>query len=145
MPTSVERIDTEEGWDAAVPIIRQLWSHEDEEFVRSWREEDDYQLYGLYDTAADDPDHDDLVAVAGVSIQRVLHHVRHAWIHDFVVDEPYRGEGNGAALLAWVEDWARERDCEYVALACTDENDAGREFYEAQELAVWGQVMEREL
>ncbi|WP_436928509.1 GNAT family N-acetyltransferase [Halosimplex halobium] len=153
MPTRVREVTTDEGWDEAVPILRQLWSHVDEAFVRGWRAEDDYRLFGLYETdgahgADDGPEAtggETLVAVAGVSVQRVLHHERHLWVHDFVVDEPRRGEGYGTELLDWLEEWARDRDCENLALACRAGNDAGREFYESRELEVWGQVLEREL
>ena len=136
--TTVERLTTDEEWDEAVPIIRQLWSHEDEEFVRSWREEDDYELYGYHVDGR-------LVAVAGVSVQRVLHHRRHAWIHDVVVDEDHRSEGHGAALLSWIKEWAAERDCEYVALANVLDNDEARELYEDNGMETWGYVVETEL
>ena len=156
MARLIREVTSDEGWDEAIPVVRQLWSHRDEEFVRSWREEDDYRLFGMceYDgdgraEGADESGTDgasgELVAVAGISIQRVLHHVRHVWIHDFVVDESRRGEGLGTELLRWVEEWGRDRDCEYVALGCVDDNDAAREFYEESGLEVWGQVMEREL
>jgi GNAT superfamily N-acetyltransferase len=148
MPTEVRELTTDAEWDAAVPILRQLWSHVDDAFVREWREEDDYRLFGLSeraDAAGDGGADDAPVAVAGVSVQRVLHHERHLWVHDFVVDEPRRGEGFGSELLDWLDGWARERDCEHLALACWDDNDAGREFYESEGLAVWGQVLERDL
>ncbi|WP_135365249.1 GNAT family N-acetyltransferase [Halosimplex halophilum] len=152
MPTRVREVTTDEGWDEAVPILRQLWSHVDDAFVRGWREEDDYRLFGLYETDGGDaadgtgagPD-GTLVAVAGVSVQRVLHHERHLWVHDFVVDEPRRGEGFGSELLDWLDGWARDRGCENLALACWAENDEGRAFYESEGLDVWGQVLEREL
>lgn len=134
----VEELTTDGQWDAAVPILQQLWSHEDESFVRAFRDEDGYRLFGLYDEG-------DLVAVAGVSIQRVLHHRRHAWIHDLVVDEPRRSEGHGAKLLAWLEEWASDRDCEYLALANVLDNDAGLAFYEDNGLERWGYVVEKEL
>lgn len=153
MPTEVREVTTDEGWDEAVPVLRQLWNHVDDAFVREWRDEEDYRLFGLYEVERDgtsaaipgDGDDGDLVAVAGVSIQRVLHHERHLWVHDFVVDEPRRGEGLGRALLDWLDGWVRERDCEHLALACWTENDAGRAFYESEGLEVWGRVMEREL
>ena len=139
--TTVERLTSGEEWDAAVPILRQLWSHESEAFVRSWREEDDYELYGMCETDA----RDELVAVAGISVQRVLHHRRHAWIHDLVVDEAHRGEGYGAEFLFWIEEWADERDCEYVALANVLDNDDALAFYEDNGMERWGYVVEREL
>ncbi|WP_135851799.1 GNAT family N-acetyltransferase [Halorussus salinus] len=133
--TRVEELTTEAEWTAALPILRQLWTDADEAFVRSWADEDDYRLFGLL---ADEV----LVAVAGVSIQRVLHHARHAWIHDFVVDETHRGEGHGAALLDFVESWAEDRDCEYVALAVRGGNDDALDFYEAEGMDRWGHVVE---
>ena len=151
MPTQVREVTTDEGWDEAIPVIRQLWSTESEAFVRSWREEEDYRLFGLYETGEEEtvteegPADETLVAVAGVSVQRVLHHERHLWVHDFVVDESRRGEGFGTALLEWLDDWARERDCENLALACITDNDEARAFYESQGLDVWGHVMEREI
>lgn len=136
--TWVTRLTTDDEWDEAVPVLQQLWTDHDESFVRSFRDEEGYHLLGRYADGT-------LVAVAGVSIQRVLHHVRHAWIHDFVVDEDNRRAGHGEALLSHVESWARERDCEYVALALRDGNDAGREFYETLDVEQWGAVMEKEL
>ncbi len=134
----VEALTTDDEWTAAVPILRQLWSDADESFVRSFRDEDDYHLLGLHAG-------NELVAVAGVSVQRVLHHARHAWVHDFVVDEAHRGQGVGSELLAAVEDWATERDCEYVALAVRDGNVAAEAFYEDNGVERWGAVMETEL
>lgn len=140
--TRVERIEGDAQWDAAVPILRQLWTDADESFVRSWRDDDEYRLFGLY--AREDGD-EELAAVAGVSVQRVLHHRRHAWIHDFVTDEAWRGEGLGAELLAFVESWAEDRDCEYVALAATLDNEGAVDFYEREGLERFGYVLETEL
>lgn len=152
MPTRVHEVTTDEGWNEAIPVIRQLWRHESEAFVRSWREEDDYRLFGLYETDEessverdDVTDSETLVAVAGVSIQRVLHHERHLWVHDFVVDEQRRGEGFGGELLEWLDAWARGRGCENLALACVADNGEARSFYESRGLDVWGHVMEREI
>jgi hypothetical protein len=47
--TTVRELTTDAEWDAAVPLLRQLWSDADPAFVRSWREEDGYHLFGLYD------------------------------------------------------------------------------------------------
>lgn len=140
----VEALTTDEQWEAAVDVLLQLWSHEDETFVRGFREEDDYRPLGLYDDV-NGTDEERLVAVAGVSIQRVLHHRRHAWVHDLVVDEALRGQGYGAELLERLEEWARERDCECLALANALDNDDGLAFYEREGMERWGYVVEREL
>lgn len=136
--TRFAELDTDDEWEAGVPLLTQLWSHEDESFVRPFREEDDYRLLGLYEGGA-------LVAVAGVSVQRVLHHARHAWVHDLVVDEPRRSEGFGAELLDHLEAWARERDCEYLVLASRLGNEEAMSFYEDNGLERWGYVVETEL
>jgi len=146
MPTAVREVTTDERWDEAVPILRQLWSHVDEPFVHEWREEDDYRLFGCYETAGPEgAGSETLVAVAGVSVQRVLHHERHLWVHDFIVDEPRRGEGFGSELLDRLAEWGRDRDCEHLSLACRDGNDDARAFYESEGLDAWGAVLEREL
>lgn len=145
--TRVEELRTEAEWTAALPVLRQLWTDADDEFVRSWSTEDDYRLFGLLAESDDgrSTGTDELVAVAGISVQRVLHHARHAWIHDFVVDEAHRGQGFGRELLGFVESWADDRDCEYVALAVRDGNDDALEFYESAGMEQWGHVVETEL
>ncbi|WP_254824075.1 GNAT family N-acetyltransferase [Haloglomus halophilum] len=142
--TTVREVTTDAEWDAAVPLLRQLWSDADPEFVRSWREEDDYHLFGLFAGGAP-TGAGMLVGVVGVSVQRVLHHRRHAWVHDLVVDEPRRSSGVGTELLAFVERWADERDCEYVALANRLDNEDALSFYEAAGMERWGYVVEQEL
>lgn len=136
--TRVEEVTTSEGWDRAVPVLRELWTDADESFVRSWREEEGYRLFGRYDG-------DELVGVVGVSVRRVVHHERQAWVHDLVVTESRRGDGHGAALLSFVESWARERDCEYVVLASLLDNEGAIEFYEREGMERWAYLFETEL
>lgn len=146
--TRIEEITTEAAWDEAVPLLRQLWSDADDAFVRSWADEEEYRLFGLYEETEDDDAEDDageLIGAAGISIQRVVHHVRHVWVHDLVVDEDRRGEGVGSELLAFVAEWGRERDCESVVLACIVENEDALAFYESEGMERWGYVLEREL
>lgn len=153
--TRIEEITTEAAWDEAVPLLRQLWSHESESFVRSWADEEEYRLFGLYEetedgaaedeNAADEDAAGELIGAAGISIQRVVHHVRHVWVHDLVVDEDRRGEGVGSELLAFAAEWGRERDCESVVLACIVENEDALAFYESEGMERWGYVLEREL
>jgi GNAT superfamily N-acetyltransferase len=109
MPEIRELASAAEHRDA-VPILRQLWTDRDPDAVLEWLERDEYRAFGRF---ADG----DLVGVAGVQVQSLLHHRRGAWLVDLVVDESRRGEGHGSELLAFVESWAGENDCEYVALA----------------------------
>jgi len=139
----LRELEGDADWDRAVPLMRQLWSHRSEAFVRSWREESDYRLLGWVEASAAGDER--LLAVAGVYVQTVLHHERGCWIHDFVVDEAHRSEGHGEAFLAGIEDWAHGRDCEHVALACVADNADAASFYEHVGMEAFGTVYEREL
>jgi len=134
----VRELETEAERERAVPILRQLWSGKDPEEILAWTGEEDYHLFGGEVEG-------DLVAVAGVQVTGVLHHARHAWLYDLVVDEPHRGEGLGAEMVDHVADWARERDCESVALASPLEKEGAHEFYGAIDFERWGYVLEKGL
>ncbi|WP_435320017.1 GNAT family N-acetyltransferase [Haloarchaeobius sp. TZWSO28] len=122
----------------AVPILRQLWTDEAPEDVLAWTGEDDYHLFGGFVDG-------ELVGVAGVLVRQVLHHARHAWLYDLVVDDAHRNAGHGTALVEHVEDWAREQDCEHVALASPRAKNGVHEYYEEMDYERWGYVIEKTL
>lgn len=136
--TETRELTAESDRRAAVPVLRQLWSDRNQSEVLAWTGREEYRLFGRF---ADD----ELVAVAGVQVQALLHHRRGAWLVDLVVDEPRRGEEHGAAMLEFVEDWARERDCEYVALASPLAKSGVHGFYDDQGYEQWGYVIETDL
>lgn len=112
----------------AYPVMNQLRPVGEAEFIRlveEMRTSEDYRLFAL----RDGPD-DQIRALAGLAVGTTLYHGKHVWVHDLVVDEPHRGEGYGSQLLAWVEDWADERDCTRVELASGLWRDEAHEFYE---------------
>jgi GNAT superfamily N-acetyltransferase len=121
-----------------VPVFRQLWSDESPDDVLAWTGEDDYHLFGAF--VDDGP-----VGVAGALVRSALHHARHAWLYDPVVDEPRRGEGHGTALVEFAEEWAAARDCEYAALASPLAKEGVHEYYERRGYEKWGYVVETEL
>ncbi len=135
---AIRELRTEAEYTQAVELLRQLWTDTEDDVIRGWADEEDYRLFGLYEDET-------LLAVAGCSIQRVLHHRRHAWIHDLVVDNAHRSAGYGTRLLSFVEQWAREHDCAYVALAGILDNEAAHQFYESNGMNRWGYVFEREI
>lgn len=122
----------------AVPILRQLWSDASTEDVLAWTADEEYHLFGGFVG-------DQLVGVAGVLVKHVLHHARHAWLYDLVVDERHREQGYGTTLIEFVEQWAVERDCESIALASPVEKDGVHEYYEGQDYEKWGYVIEKKL
>lgn len=130
----------------AVPILQQLWTDRSAEEVLAWTGEEDYHLFGAFDDGDDgDGGDDELVGVAGVLVTHLLHHERHAWLYDLVVDEPRRGEGHGGRLVEFVESWARERDCECVALGSPLAKEGVHEFYGSRGYERWGYVLEKRL
>ncbi|WP_010611998.1 GNAT family N-acetyltransferase [Halococcus hamelinensis] len=122
----------------AVPLIRQLFTNADPQEVLEWTGEDDYHLLGGFVE-------NELVGVAGVLLRHVLHHARHAWLYDLVIDEPQRGRGYGTALTEHVKKWATEKGCEYVALASPATKEGVHEYYEGMGYEKWGYVIEKEL
>lgn len=134
----IRELTDENDRRSAVPILRQLWTDADPEDVLEWTGEDDYHLFGGFVDG-------EIVGVAGVLVQHVLHHARHAWLYDLVVDEPRRSEGYGSELIEFVENWADERGCEYVALASPLAKDGVHEYYEDRGFEKWGYVIEKEL
>lgn len=108
------------------------------EEVLAWTSEEGYHLFGGYLDG-------ELVAVAGVLVEHLLHHTRHAWLYDLVVDEPRRGNGHGTAMVEHVERWAAERDCDSVALASPLGKKSIHRFYGEQAHTKWGYIIEKEL
>ncbi len=103
-----------------------------------WTAAEEYRLFGGFVGG-------ELVAVAGVLVQQFLHHARHAWLYDLVVDEPRREEGHGTSLVEFVEGWAGERGCESVALASPLAKEGTHRYYENRNYERWGYVIEKEL
>lgn len=134
MPSvDIEELETEAEWDAAFPVMAQLWTDTPREFtrasfvefVRELRVTEGYRLFGLFEDET-------LVALAGVSIRMSAWYGRYLWVYDLVTDAPHRSKGYGEALLSFLRGWAKDRDCQTIALAAALERDASHRFYEAQ-------------
>ena len=57
----------------------------------------------------------------------------HAELAAFVVDERFRSRGIGRLLLAYAEDWAREKGCKEIGLRSNVIRDRAHIFYESLE------------
>jgi GNAT superfamily N-acetyltransferase len=136
--TRLAELGTVDERDEALSVMRELFPGLDRERFRGFFEDDDYHLFALTDD-------DTPVGLAGVSVQQVMHHERHVWIHDLVVTEGRRGDGLGRRLVEHVERWGRDRGCGSVALATGADRDIARLFYEELGFEEWGSVYERRL
>ena len=119
-------LTTESEWREAHPVMVQLRTHVDEaafvEYVREMAAEG----YRLFAALVDD----EVVAVAGVTILLNMYDGRHAYVYDLVTDADRRSAGHGLALLSYVEEWARERDCDNLVLSSGLERTDAHRFYE---------------
>lgn len=122
----------------AVPVLQQLWSDAEPAEILAWTGNDDYHLFGGFVDG-------ELVGVAGVLVTDMLHHVRHAWLYDLVVDKARRAEGHGTALVKFVEEWATEKGCEHVALVSPLAKEGTHQYYEDRDYEKWGYVLEKQL
>lgn len=139
----IDELTTDDELRECYPIMDQLRPVGEETFldlVETMREDRGYRLFALRDD-----DSDEIRALAGVIIDTNLYHGKHAWVHDLVVDEPYRGQGYGSRLLRWVYDWADERECSCVELASGHWRDEAHAFYEDNEMEKYCYTFKKDL
>lgn len=111
-------------WAQAFPVIAQLRSLDEEEFLRRVRlqSHSGYELVGAFQGGK-------LVGVMGMRPVHTLARGAHLHIDDLVVDAATRGSGAGRALIDYAEADARARDMTAVFL---DARPDAVPFYERQ-------------
>lgn len=111
----------------AFPVMNQLRTHLDEDFylelVTEAREKDMYKLFALVDRG-------EFVAVIGFKPMITLYYGRFVWVCDLVTDHNKRSNGYGEKLLSYVHEWAKENDCQSIALSSGILRTDGHRFYE---------------
>jgi GNAT superfamily N-acetyltransferase len=122
----IRELTTEMEWRAAFDILKQLRDGLTEEeylnYLRDMREEG-YRLFALF--------HEEkLISLAGVAVQTNFYNGRHLFVYDLVTQANHRSEGYGASLMNFVEEWAKEQDCESVTLESGLWRDDAHRFYE---------------
>lgn len=125
----------------AYPVMKQLRLIDEAEFlelVDAMRDESGYQLFGGVED-------NEVRAVAGVVVRTNLYHGRHAWVHDLVVDETYRGAGYGSQLLSWLESWAEKQNCTCLELASGLWRKRAHSFYEKAGMEKYCLTFKKEL
>lgn len=122
----IRELTTEMEWRAAFDILKQLRDGLTEEeylnYLRDMREKG-YRLFALF--------HEEkLISLAGVAVQTNFYNGRHLFVYDLVTQANHRSEGYGASLMNFVEEWAKEQDCESVTLESGLWRDDAHRFYE---------------
>ena len=124
--TEIRELTTESEWRDAYPVVSQLREDPSEtgylERLQEMREEG-YHLFAVV-TA------DEMVAVAGAGVRTNFYNGRHLFVSDLVTREDRRSEGHGAAMMAFLEEWARERGYESITLESGLWREDAHRFYE---------------
>ncbi|NDJ59896.1 MAG: GNAT family N-acetyltransferase, partial [Chloroflexi bacterium] len=83
-----------------------------------------YRLFAV--RAGDD---NAIVALAGLEVMTNLYHLRHVWVYDLVTTEAARSHGYGAALMRYIEEFARTQGCDGVAMSSGLQRADAHRFY----------------
>jgi GNAT superfamily N-acetyltransferase len=67
---------------------------------------------------------------AGAGVRTNFYNGRHLLVYDLVTRAGRRSEGHGERLMAFLEDWALDRDCECVTLESGRWREDAHRFYE---------------
>ncbi|MGW7916724.1 GNAT family N-acetyltransferase [Staphylococcus xylosus] len=109
------------------PLMSRLRTHlildEYLELVRESIEKDNYEMYGLYVE-------DKLASVIGFEPMTTLYYGRFIWVCDLVTDDKYRSFGYGEKLLSYIENLAKEKNYDVIALSSGLQRKSAHRFYE---------------
>jgi len=124
--TEIRELTTEAEWRGAFPVLLELREGLTEEayleYLREMREEG-YRLFGLFEG-------EDVLAVAGAAVRTNFYNGRHLFVYDLVTRPERRSEGHGSRLMTFLDEWARERGCESLALESGLWREDAHRFYE---------------
>lgn len=109
-------------YSVVVQLRKELSYKEFEDLIYDMRHIE-YKMIGLFEK-------DRLISYAGVNIQTNLYHKRHLYIFDLVTDECFRGEGYGAMLLEYLEDYAKMGACQNIVLSSGLQREDAHRFYQ---------------
>jgi GNAT superfamily N-acetyltransferase len=76
-------------------------------------------------------DEGQVVAYAGVEITETMRG-RQLYVHEMVTTEQVRSQGYGAAMMAYLEDFARQNECDILTLSSNVAREGAHRFYETK-------------
>lgn len=122
----IRKLATHDDFVNSYPLIKQLRSPLSlDEYLSLLGEmtQTGYQLYGLFVSGK-------LVALAGIGIHINLYNKKHLFIYELVTDEFQRSKGYGAYLLQYIEQVAKDNECERIELTSGIKRSDAHRFYE---------------
>ncbi|HEY9664953.1 MAG TPA: GNAT family N-acetyltransferase [Allocoleopsis sp.] len=124
----IEELQTQEEWQEAFPVMRELRCNLDEQAyldLLSSMVKEGYRLFALRDLGV-------IVSLAGIAILTNFSYGRYVWVHDLVTASSVRSRGYGGQLLEFIEKFARRENCRVVALSSGLERTDAHRFYQKQ-------------
>lgn len=122
----IRELSNRQDWLEVFPLVSQLRTELDRE---SYLDYLGIMSVGGYRMFAGEVG-GEIVTLAGVGIQVNLYYGRHLWVYELVTHENHRSNGYGRQMLTFLETWARERDCELIALSSGLQRRESHRFYE---------------
>ena len=95
--------------------------------------------------ASFNPGDDEAAAVAGFKVLEDLVIGRYLYVDDLSTREPYRSQGHGAALIAWLEAEGRRLGCTSLTLVSGVHRFAAHRFYFRERMAIVAHHFRKEL
>lgn len=122
----VQELKSHEEFQEAFQVMGELYQHLDWETYLGLLQsmiQGGYRLFALRDAGI-------IVSLAGVAIFTNFYYGRHVWIYDLVTTSKVRSKGYGRFLMEFIEEFARQENCGFIALlSAVERNDAHR-FYQ---------------
>lgn len=125
----ITELKTTHEYQEAYPLMHELRTNLDEEEFYSLLQDMIPQGYRLFVIRANDQ----IVSLAGVAIQTNLYYKKHLWVYDLVTKDEFRSKNYGKKLLRYLEDFAKENQCQSIALSSGLKRELAHEFYERAE------------
>ena len=89
-----------------------------------------YQCLGVYDTSASlSTGNDKLIGICGLWTLTKFYIGKHLEPDNVVILPEYRNKGIGELMMAWIDNYAKEQNCNSIELNAYIENTKGNEFW----------------
>ncbi len=122
----IQELTTPEQWREAYPVMHELRVdvNQDDYFdLLQVMITEGYRMFALRD------DNNAIVALAGVAVLTNFYYGRYIWVYDLVTADAARSRGYGAQLLGFIEEFAREENCQTIALSSGMQRVDAHRFY----------------
>ncbi|MBH0158768.1 GNAT family N-acetyltransferase [Fictibacillus sp. 5RED26] len=121
----IRQLSSEQEVRNAFPVMNQLRTHLSEDLFYELFLQMEKEGYTLFANVHEGK----IVAVAGFAMLTNLYDGKHIYLYDLITDSNERSKGYGEELLAFLESFALQNNCNCVALSSNvDRKDAHR-FY----------------